>query len=88
MQRSMRKFQISDKIGEGKPATVVKEVGAIKKKPDTLQHGRTTQPIEGSRVLNWKLIGKTCSKEKESGKRAARESYLGKCLPRVSYKHL
>lgn len=68
MQRSRRKFQISDKIGEGKPATVVKEIGAIKKKPDTLQYGRTTQPIEGFRVLNWKLIGKACTKERESGK--------------------
>lgn len=56
MQRSMRKFQISDKIGEGKPAMVVKEIGTIKRKPDTLQYGRTTQPIEGSRVLNRKLI--------------------------------
>lgn len=68
MQRSMRKFQISDKIGEGKPAMVVKEIGTIKRKPDTLQYGRTTQPIEGSRVLNRKLIWKTCTKEKEYGK--------------------
>lgn len=52
MQRSMRKFQVSDKIGEGKPATVVKEIDAIKEKPDTLQYGRTTHPIEASRASN------------------------------------
>lgn len=60
MQRSMRKFQISDKIGEGKPATVVKEIGAIKKKPDTLQYGKnhpTHRRLQGIKLkTHWKSM--------------------------------
>lgn len=41
---SIRKFQVSDKIIEGKAATVVKDINAINEGPDTLQYGRTPNP--------------------------------------------